>query len=79
MKERRPCVDIETLRERWRKARSEKLLRKAELLAAGADLAAVRRDRAFRSARKEQRRYAGMIRHRERTMNRKRARETNEA
>lgn len=78
MKEREPGRALETMRERWRAARAAKLSRKDELLAGGGDGAAVRRDRAYRTERKTQRRYAVMMRHVERRMNRKRAREKSE-
>lgn len=66
---------IALLREEWRKARDGKLSRKHELAAGAADIAAVRRDRRYRSFRKAQRRTAALIRHLDRRLNRKLDRE----
>jgi hypothetical protein len=66
---------IQAIRDRWRAARLEKLSRRDELLAAGHDMTAVRRDRTFRARGKIVRQYARRILHLERKMNRKRARE----
>jgi hypothetical protein len=62
-------------RDEWRAAREMKRSRKAALTAEGKDAAALRRDRVYREYRKRQRRAAVRIRHLERRMNRKRARE----
>ena len=70
-------MSIALERERWRRAREGKRARKRELLDGGADTAAVRRDRTFRDFRKQQRRAAALIRHLERRLNRKHAREKN--
>ncbi|OHD66496.1 MAG: hypothetical protein A2176_03915 [Spirochaetes bacterium RBG_13_51_14] len=66
---------IGKIRELWRRARRDKLARKRELLAAGMDPGAARRDPLLRAHRKIQRRCATLMRHLERRMNRMRARE----
>jgi hypothetical protein len=79
MKEEEIRNRIEIARREWRRARDGKLARKGELLAGGADIAAARRDRHYRDFRQEQRRFAVVIRHLERRMNRTRARENKES
>ena len=77
MKEGEIRKSIDMARGEWRRARDAKLSRKRELLAGGMGGVAVRRDRAYRGHRKEQRRCAVVIRHLERRLNRIRAREKN--
>jgi hypothetical protein len=75
MKEEEMRRAIALARGEWRIARDGKLARKRELLAASADIAAVRRDRGYRDLRKKQRHCAAIIRHLERRLSRKLARE----
>jgi hypothetical protein len=75
MKKEELLQAIARVREEWRAARTERLSRKRELLVPGHDMSTVRRDRLYRDLQKRQRRFAVLIVHLERRMNRIRARE----
>ncbi len=62
--------DIRLKRDEWRIIREKKLARKKELLALGHDKRSVRRDKTFKSLRKEQDRLSKLIRHAERRLSR---------
>ena len=68
----------EALREKrgeWRRVRKERLALKERLAAAGLDTKAVRRDPRYRRLEKEQDRLTAQLRHMEKRLNRKRARQ----
>jgi hypothetical protein len=59
----------------WRRVRKERLALKERLAAAGLNRMAVRRDPRYRKLEKEQDRLTAQLRHMEKRLNRKRARQ----
>ncbi len=72
MNEREMRDELQKLRDQWRSARDQKLLRKTELRRDGMDTHGVRHDREYRVHRKAQRSLSKLIRHLERRLNRQR-------
>ncbi len=61
--------ELESLRLKWRAVRDSRLLLQSELLAAGLDKAAVRKNQEYRRLKKEQNRLSTLMKHIEQRLN----------